>query len=670
MHAIDDLARADRSIRSRCHLPGGSFTEFPRGDAEGSIGDRFAAQVRRFPDRLAVRTPDARLTYADLDHAAARVAAALRRPAAGPVALVLDSAEAFVVASLGAAVAGAIQVPLDRAFPPPRLIHVLEQSGARTILASERHAGFAREIGGPGCAVLVMESLAAHAGDDGPAAGDPGAVPRPGPDTIAAIEYTSGSTGQPKGIVRSHRGVLHDVLRHTNMSRLCPEDRLMLPGRGAVHAFHALLNGAAFLPAERHHDAIAGLADWLAAERVTVLRCAVSYFRAFAGALTGAERFPHLRLIELYGEPVYERDVDLYRKHFSTDCLLVSTLGTSEFGDFAHHFVDRGSALPGGVVPAGYPAQDVEVLLLDEDGRPTREDAGEIALRSRYGAVGYWQMPELTAALFGPAEADGRRVYRTGDVGRIGADGGLHHLGRRDFQVKINGNRVHVSEVEAALLDHEAVRAAAVLGREEAPGQTRLVAYVVPAGPTPPGVSALRRTVAARLPAFMVPSAFVVLDALPKTATGKVDRRALPAPDRARPALETPYAAPGTPLEERLAALWAEVLHVDEVGVDDSFFELGGNSLLATALATGVVESFSLSLPLRTLLESGTVRAMAGAILAALAARADAERLAAALDALGLPPEAETPSARAEQPLEPAEIAQEPQPSRAPEAAT
>ena len=228
--------------------------------------------------------------------------------------------------------------------------------------------------------------------------------------------------------------------------------------------------------------------------------------------------------------------------------------------------MDPGSALPGGVVPAGYPAQDVEVLLLDEDGRPTGEDAGEIALRSRYGAVGYWQMPELTAALFGPAKADGRRVYRTGDVGRIDPHGCLHHLGRRDLQVKISGNRVHLSEVEAALLDHDAVRAAAVVGREEAPGQTRLVAYVVPAGPTPPTVTELRRTVGARLPAFMVPSAFVVLDALPKTATGKVDRRALPAPDRARPALETPYAAPGTPLEERLAALWAELLHVDQVG--------------------------------------------------------------------------------------------------------
>ena len=182
MHGTDYLAPSEGAIRSRCRLPGGSFTEFPRADTEGSIGDRFAAQVRRFPDRLAIRTRDADITYAELGRAAARIADALRRPdAAGPVALVLETADAFIVASLGAALAGAIQVPMDGAFPLPRLTYMLEQSGARTILASERHAGFAREIGGPGRAVLVMESLAAHTGDGGPRAGDPGPPGASGP---------------------------------------------------------------------------------------------------------------------------------------------------------------------------------------------------------------------------------------------------------------------------------------------------------------------------------------------------------------------------------------------------------------------------------------------------------------------------------------------------------
>jgi len=638
MRATPHLAHADQSTRSRCRHRFGTFAEFPREAVECSIGERLDAAVRRFPERLAVATREARLTYADVERAADRVARALRdhlRRRPGPVALLLDAGHAFVIASLGAMKAGAIQVPLERAFPIQRLAHALSQSGAGAILASDRHAAFAREIGGPGRVVLSMEEITARERDEGP-----GDDRRLGPDTIAAIEYTSGSTGQPKGIVRSHRGVLHDVLRHTNMSRLCPEDRLVLPGRGAVQCLHALLNGAAFLAVERDPDAIADLADWLAAERATVLRSSVSFFRAFAALLTGAEQFPDLRLIELYGEPVYARDVDLHRRHFAPECLLVSTLGTSEFGDFAHHFVDPHQPLPGGVVPAGYPAQDVEVLLLDENGHPAHAETGEIALRSRYGAIGYWNRPDLNAELFGPPDDDGRRIYRTGDIGRIDGDGCLHHLGRRDFQVKINGNRVHVSEVEAALLDHEAVQAVAVVGREAAPGDVRLIAYVVPEGPTAPTVSALRRAVAARLPAFMVPAAFVVVAALPHTATGKIDRRALPAPDRTRPALDSAYVAPGTPLEERLTALWGELLHVDAVGVDDNFFELGGNSLLATAVATSVVEWYSLALPLRTLLETGTVRSMARVVLTELAARAGADRLAAALATLTPAPSA------------------------------
>jgi amino acid adenylation domain-containing protein len=613
--------------------------EFPRESVERPISELFEAQVRRAPDRLALRAPEASLTYRELNEAANRIAHSLiERVRDGRVALLLDAGTGFVTASLAGVKAGIVQVPMDIHHPRARLTYMLEQSGAQVVVARERDAAVAREIAGPGRAVLALEALGAHGSSENPG--------RPlGPDTHVAIEYTSGSTGHPKGISRNHRGVVHDVLRHTNMARLCADDRLLLPGRGAVNHLHALLTGATFYPVERQPDALARLAGWVVSERVTVLRWPVSVFRTFAGALTGVERFPDLRLIELFGEPVYERDVDLHRKHFGEDCLLVSTLGTSEYGDFAHFFVDRRGALPGGVVPAGYPAQDVEILLLDEDGAPAPAGgAGEIAIRSRYGAAGYWQMPEATAAAFGRVEDDGRRIYRTGDVGRIGDDGCLFHLGRRDFQVKINGNRVHVSEVEAALLEHEAVRAAAVVGQEMEPGTTRLVAYIVPEGPVAPSATALRQVVAARLPAFMVPATFVVLDAFPRTATGKIDRRALPAPDRVRPALDTAYVAPRAPVEEMLAALWAEVLHLDRVGVHDAFLELGGDSLMATQVASRVLEHFALLLPPGSLLEAGTVADMAEVVVAALAAGAGDPALAAALEALEAPPAPEAPA--------------------------
>jgi len=634
MHATADLARADDALRARCRHPNGAFAEFPRADVERSICDRFDAQVRRHRDRLALRTRDARLTYDQLDRAANRVAHAVLERAGGrtdPVALLLDSGAAFSVASLGVLKTGAPQVPLDRAFPRARLAYMLEQSGASLVLCTDRSVALAREIAGPDRAVLSLDAIESARMSTDPS--------QPvGPDAVAAIEYTSGSTGQPKGIVRTHRGSLHDVLRHTSMSRLCPSDRMVLPGQGLLHPLHGLLNGAAYIAVERRPEAIAGIADWLIAERVTIFRTAVSLFRAFAGSLTGAERFSDLRLIELYGEPVFERDVELVRRHFAPECLLVSTLGTSEFGDFCHCFVDRERSLPGGVVPAGYPAQDVDLLLLDDDGRPAPAgEPGEIAIRGRYGAAGYWQRPDLTAAQFGPVDAGGHRVYRTGDVGRLAADGCLHHLGRRDFQVKVNGNRVHVSEVEAALLAHGSIRATAVVGVDAPEGGARLVAYVVPAAHPRPTVSSLRDAVASRLPAFMVPSAFVFLDMLPRTDTGKIDRRGLPAPDGLRPDLDAPYVAPATPLENRLAALWAELLGLDRVGVDDDFFELGGDSLLAAKLAARVLEALSLALPLHALLAAGTVRAMAGAALVGLAAGADDRHLAAALDAVRAP---------------------------------
>jgi amino acid adenylation domain-containing protein len=584
----------------------GAFIEFPHGSTERSIPEMFEAQVRRAPDRVALRTPDESLTYRELNEAANRIAhGLLERVQDGRVALLLDSGTGFVTASLGGVKAGVVQVPMDMHHPRARLAYVLEQSGAQVVVARERDAALAREIVGPGRPVITLEALDAHGSSANP-------VRALGPDTHVAIEYTSGSTGHPKGILRNHRGVLHDVLRHTNMSRLCADDRLLLPGRGMVNHLHALLNGAAFYSVERQPDVLARLGDWIVSERVTVFRGPVSVFRAFAGALTGVERFPDLRLIELFGEPVFERDVDLHRKHFGDDCLLVSTLGTSEYGDFAHFFVDGRRAVPGGVVPAGYPAQDIEIVLLDEDGAPVGPGAvGEIAIRSRYGAAGYWQMPEVTAAAFGPVEDDGRRLYRTGDVGRIGDDGCLFHLGRRDFQVKINGNRVHVSEVEAALLEHEAVQATAVIGQELEPGRTRLVAYVVPRGPEPPTVSGLRQVVASRLPAFMVPTAFVMLDAFPRTATGKIDRRALPPPDDTRPALDTAYVEPSGPLEEALGAIYGRVLGVTRVGADDSFFELGGHSLLALRLVTEIDRELGRRLPLAVLLEAPSVRALA-----------------------------------------------------------
>ena len=263
-------------------------------------------------------------------------------------------------------------------------------------------------------------------------------------------------------------------------------------------------------------------------------------------------------------------------------------------------------------MPVGYPIEDREVLLLDAAGRPVPSgEPGEIVLRSRYLALGYWRRPDLSREAFTPDPADGAlRRYRTGDLGVVTPDGCLTHLGRQDFQVKIRGHRVETAEVELALLELDGVQEAVVTAREGRGGEQELIAYVVPAG-APPAPDALRAELGSRLPDYMVPAAFVTLPALPLTDTGKVDLRALPAPGRLRP-LPLPPAAPATPAEEALAAIWREVLDLDEIGVHDDFLELGGNSLLATQVLARVQQLFGTHLPPSALLGAGTIAEMAG----------------------------------------------------------
>jgi acyl carrier protein len=285
----------------------------------------------------------------------------------------------------------------------------------------------------------------------------------------------------------------------------------------------------------------------------------------------------------------------------STRCSRYSPLSIS--GDFR-----PGIPLAGGVVPGGYPIADAEILLLDDSGRPVGPDkVGEIAISSRYNPVGYWQRPDLTQARFlRQAGREDERIYLTGDLGRMRSDRCLFHQGRKDFQVKIRGYRVELTEVETALLDIDGVKQAVVVGWEDTPGSKRLIAYIVivPAGPHIPTVTELRPILADKLPDYMVPSTFITLDALSLAATGKVDSRAPPPPDRIRPALETPFAAPRTPVEEKLAQIWAGVLGLDRVGVHDSFLDLGGDSLLATQVISRVLVQFEVRLPLRLLFDA------------------------------------------------------------------
>ena len=266
-------------------------------------------------------------------------------------------------------------------------------------------------------------------------------------------------------------------------------------------------------------------------------------------------------------------------------------------------------------MPVGYPVEGIELLLIDENGKEVGDDQiGEIVVRSRYLALGYWRRPDLTEAKFFPdPEGGDKRIYRTGDLGRRRSDGRFEHLGRSDSRVKIRGFFVETVEVESVLVRHPAVREAVVLARQDGSGDKKLVAYIVPQARTPT-VGELRIYLKETLPDYMIPSAYVLLDTMPLTTTGKIDRQALPDFDKARLPLDLPYVRPGTRLEKELAKIWSEVLSIDPVGLHDNFFDLGGHSLPAMRIISQIDDTFGVQVSMRDLLDAPTVAELAGLV--------------------------------------------------------
>jgi len=272
---------------------------------------------------------------------------------------------------------------------------------------------------------------------------------------------------------------------------------------------------------------------------------------------------------------------------------------------------------PGQPITLGRPFANTRVYILDDLLQPVPIGVpGEICVGGVGVSPGYLNGDGANSEKFipNPHLPDGDRLYRTGDLGRLLPDGCLEHLGRKDFQVKIRGYRIEVAEIEMALLALENIKAAVVVARNDQPGRKRLVAYIVPVEKSPPTVSTLRHALAEKFPDYMIPSAFVMLRALPLTPSGKVDRSALPAPGGTRPHLDTPFAAPRTVVEEELTQIWAEVLSFDQVGINDNFFDLGGHSLAATQIISRVVRRFRLELPIQSLFQAPTVAEMAAVI--------------------------------------------------------
>jgi len=591
----------------------GAGASFP---VEGALHGRFEARAAARPGAVAVACEGETLTYGELNARANRLAHRLRALGVGPesrVGLCAERSAGLVVGVLGILKAGGAYVPLDPAYPAERLAYMAGDAGVRVAVAHQRVRGRLPA----GIEVVTLEEAL-----DGCAEHDPETAADP--DHLAYVIYTSGSTGRPKGVGVTHASVLR---------LFAATDAAFAPGEGDVwtlfHSFAfdfsvweiwgALLHGGRLVvvPAEVTRDAAAFRA-LLAREGVTVLNQTPSAFRALAQA---DEREPvpleALRLVVFGGEALVYAGLRAWLDRYGpARPRLVNMYGITETTvHVTHHRVTAAEVrapAPGSGV--GVPLADLRVYLLGAGDRPVPAGVpGELFVGGAGVARGYLGRPWLTAQRFVPdpfSARPGARLYRTGDLARWRGDGTLEYLGRLDAQVKVRGFRVELGEVEAALLAHPQVAQAAVVAQGDGEGAV-LAAYVVPAGPAP-DTGELRARLRQTLPDHAVPAVITMLDRLPLTANGKLDRRALAAREHAAPAER--FVAPRTPVEEVLAGIWARLLRLPRVGATDDFFELGGHSLLATRVATRVREVLGVELPVRTLFEGPTVAEVAGAV--------------------------------------------------------
>ena len=604
---LEEMAADDgRRVERLALMPEGEralvLDEWSRTEAadpgEACVHQLFERQVERAPDATAVVFEGGRLTYAELNARANRLAHHLRALGVGPearVALAMPRSPELVEAELAVLKAGGVYVPLDPEHPGERLREVLADSAPAALLTTaalaERFAGLSLPVLAIDAASPAWASLPAiNPTVEGLAAGH-----------LAYVMYTSGSTGRPKGVMVAHRAIVRLVVDN-GYAAFGPEDRVAFAANPAFDAttmevWAPLVNGGSTVvigPDTLLDPRAMGRA--LETHGVTALFITTAVFNRYAEAIPGA--LARLRFLLTGGEACDPASFARVLGQGGSGTL-IHCYGPTETTTFAlTHPVER-VAEGARTIPLGRPIGNTRVYLLDAAGEPVPVGvAGELYIGGVGVARGYQGRAALTAERFVPdpfgGEA-GARLYRTGDLVRWLADGAIEFLGRTDHQVKVRGFRIEPGEIEARLVEHPGVREAIVLVREDAPGEKRLVAYL--AGDGTAGAEALRAHLGERLPAYMVPAAYVRLDALPLNANGKVDRAALPAPADDAFARRG-YEAPAGETEEALAGIWAEVLRVERVGRHDDFFELGGHSLLAVQVISRVRQELAVEVAL------------------------------------------------------------------------
>nr|WP_244224482.1 non-ribosomal peptide synthetase [Corallococcus sicarius] len=595
----------------------GTAAEYPR---DASLHALFEAQVQRTPEAVAVEYEGQRLTYAALNQRANQLAHHLKTMGVGPevrVGLCVERSLELVVSVLGILKAGGVYVPLDASYPLERLSWMKREAGVSLLVGQRK----------------LLQSVSLDEGQRlvcvdtewGSIARQPESNPSPsvGGDPLAYVMFTSGSTGQPKGVGVPHRAVSRLVLG-TDFAHFGPEEVWLQLApisfdASTLELWGALLHGAKLVVYPSGTPSLEELGRALEASGITSLWLTAALFEQMQARQPQA--LAKVKQVLAGGDVL---PVGRVKERLASGGVLINGYGPTENTTFSSTWRMERPEDVGTSVSIGRPIRNTTGYVLDGAMQPVPVGVpGELYVGGEGLAVGYVNRPELTAERFIPNPfGDGARLYRTGDKVRWLNHGTLEFLGRTDTQVKVRGYRIELGEVEAALALHAGVGEVTVVARDEGAEGKRLVAYVTAQEGAVLEASELRSHVKQRLPEYMVPQAYVVLPTLPLTPNGKVDRKALPAPESTAEGARREYEAPRTPTEELLAGLWATVLRHERVGRHDDFFEMGGHSLLATQLVSRIRESLQVELPLRELFESPTVARLAQRVEVARAAAA------------------------------------------------
>ena len=614
---------------------------------EGAVHEKLALHAKTHPRRLAVIDRRNQWTYEELNCRSNQLAHYLLDhgiQSGNLIAIRGHRSAPLVCAVLGILKAGAAFLILDPAYPALRLIECLKQANPQGWIDLEA----AGRVGGElknfvdtlslGCLLELSESLVNTCVrlKDYPT-DDPGVST--GPDTLAYVSFTSGSTGQPKGVLGKHGSLSHFLPWQEQTFGLDAADRFTMLS-GLAHdplqrdIFTPLWMGATLCIPDPDFIGTSKLAHWMNDQNVTFSHLTPAMLQLLTESQGPEQCVPTLRYTFFIGDPLTPRDVRRIRR-LAPEVICIGSYGTTETQRAVGYFVvQKDSDLETSSHKAAYPLgrgmKDVQLLVLNSDGHLAGiGELGEIYVRSPHLALGYLADDGLTRSRFLPnpfTNAPGDRLYKTGDLGRYLPDGNLEFAGRTDGQVKVRGFRVEPGDVETALSEHLGIKECAVLARADDGEEQRLVAYIVTNTAFHLRSRELRTFLANKLPEYMVPAAFVVLDSLPLTPNGKLDRQALPSPDSEFREAHAGYVAPRTPVEQVLAGIWAEVLRVERVCIHDNFFDLGGHSLMGIRLIDHVCKEFQIELPLRRLFECPTVAGLAESLDADLSRAANDRR--------------------------------------------